>query len=71
MLDCPLEPYKSGLRFHRNVDAGEIKRPGYEQTFKSMFTGLPIVASKGDANCRSKGRSEAEIMRFCQSFMNE
>ncbi|MCB1575627.1 MAG: hypothetical protein KDI22_12275 [Gammaproteobacteria bacterium] len=70
MLDCPLGPYKGGLRFYPNVDAGEIKLLGYGQTFKSRFTGRPNVVSKGDANCKSKDRSEAEIMRFCQSFMN-
>ncbi len=70
-FNSALGPYKGGLRFHPTVDAGEIKFLGFEQIFKNALTGLPIGGGKGGANFNPKGRSEAEIMRFCQSFMNE
>lgn len=70
-FNSALGPYKGGLRFHPNVDAGEIKFLGFEQIFKNALTGLPLGAGKGGANFNPKGRSEAEIMRFCQSFMSE
>lgn len=70
-FNSALGPYKGGLRFHPKVDAGEIKFLGFEQIFKNALTGLPLGAGKGGANFNPKGRSEAEIMRFCQSFMNE
>ncbi|MBA4503379.1 NADP-specific glutamate dehydrogenase [Marinobacterium marinum] len=66
-----LGPYKGGLRFHPSVNAGIIKFLGFEQIFKNALTGLPIGGGKGGANFDPKGRSDQEIMRFCQSFMNE
>jgi glutamate dehydrogenase (NADP+) len=64
-----LGPYKGGLRFHPSVDAGVIKFLGFEQIFKNSLTGLQIGAGKGGADFDPKGRSEREIMRFCQAFM--
>ncbi len=66
-----LGPYKGGLRFHPSVNASIIKFLGFEQIFKNALTGLPIGGGKGGANFDPKGRSDAEIMRFCQSFMSE
>ena len=62
-------PYKGGLRFQPNVYPGMIKFLGFEQTFKNSLTGLPIGGGKGGSDFDPKGRSDAEIMRFCQSFM--
>ncbi|ANG62769.1 glutamate dehydrogenase [Marinobacterium aestuarii] len=70
-FNSALGPYKGGLRFHPSVNAGIIKFLGFEQIFKNALTGLPIGGGKGGANFNPKGRSDAEIMRFCQSFMNE
>ncbi|MBU3028802.1 NADP-specific glutamate dehydrogenase [Paracoccus marinaquae] len=64
-------PYKGGLRFHPSVNVGIIKFLGFEQTFKNALTGLPIGGGKGGSDFDPKGRSEAEVMRFCQSFMSE
>ena len=64
-------PYKGGLRFHPSVNESIIKFLGFEQTFKNSLTGLPIGGGKGGANFDPKGKSDLEIMRFCQSFMNE
>ena len=66
-----LGPYKGGLRFHPSVNAGIIKFLGFEQIFKNALTGLPIGGGKGGSNFDPKGKSDAEIMRFCQSFMSE
>ena len=66
-----LGPYKGGLRFHPSVDLGILKFLGFEQIFKSALTGLAIGAGKGGADFDPKGRSDAEVMRFCQSFMTE
>ena len=66
-----LGPYKGGLRFHRNVNAGIIKFLGFEQIFKNALTGLPMGGGKGGSNFNPKGKSDAEIMRFCQAFMTE
>ncbi|HEY8587279.1 MAG TPA: NADP-specific glutamate dehydrogenase [Rhodanobacter sp.] len=66
-----LGPYKGGLRFHPSVNAGIIKFLGFEQIFKNALTGLPIGGAKGGSDFDPKGKSDAEIMRFCQSFMNE
>lgn len=66
-----LGPYKGGLRFHPSVNLGIIKFLGFEQTFKNALTGMPIGGGKGGSDFDPKGRSEAEIMRFCQSFMTE
>ncbi len=62
-------PYKGGLRFHPSVYPGIIHFLGFEQTFKNSLTGLPIGGAKGGSDFNPQGRSDAEIMRFCQSFM--
>ena len=62
-------PYKGGLRFHRSVDLGSMKFLAFEQTCKNALTGLPIGGGKGGSDFDPTGRSDAEIMRFCQSFM--
>ena len=64
-------PYKGGIRFHPSVYEGIIKFLGFEQIFKNSLTGLPIGGGKGGADFDPKGKSDAEIMRFCQSFMME
>ena len=64
-------PYKGGLRFHPSVNEGIIKFLGFEQVFKNSLTGLPIGGGKGGSDFDPKGKSDAEVMRFCQSFMNE
>ncbi|MCR9203256.1 MAG: NADP-specific glutamate dehydrogenase [Halobacteriovoraceae bacterium] len=64
-------PYKGGLRFHPSVNQSIFKFLGFEQIFKNSLTGLPIGAGKGGANFDPKGKSDAEIMRFCQSYMIE
>ncbi len=70
-FNSALGPYKGGLRFHPSVNASIIKFLGFEQVFKNALTGLPLGAGKGGANFDPKGKSDGEIMRFCQSFMNE
>ena len=62
-------PYKGGLRFQKNVYEGILKFLGFEQTFKNSLTGLPIGGAKGGSDFDPTGKSDAEIMRFCQSFM--
>jgi len=64
-------PYKGGLRFHPSVYIGIMKFLGFEQTFKNSLTGLPIGGAKGGSDFDPRGKSDAEIMRFCQSFMTE
>ena len=64
-------PYKGGLRFHPTVYSGIIKFLGFEQTFKNSLTGLPIGGGKGGSDFDPRGKSDAEIMRFCQAFMTE
>jgi glutamate dehydrogenase (NADP+) len=64
-------PYKGGLRFHPSVNASIIKFLGFEQIFKNSLTGLPMGGGKGGSDFDPKGRSDNEIMRFCQSFMTE
>ena len=64
-------PYKGGLRFHPTVNQGILKFLGFEQTFKNSLTGLPIGGGKGGSNFDPKGKSDREIMAFCQSFMTE
>ena len=64
-------PYKGGLRFHPSVYLGIIKFLGFEQVFKNSLTGLPIGGGKGGSDFNPQGKSDQEIMRFCQSFMNE
>ena len=66
-----LGPYKGGLRFHPSVNLGIVKFLGFEQIFKNALTGMPIGGGKGGSDFDPKGRSDAEIMRFCQSFMTE
>lgn len=64
-------PYKGGLRFHPTVNQGILKFLGFEQIFKNVLTGLPIGGGKGGADFDPKGKTDAEVMRFCQSFMTE
>ena len=64
-------PYKGGIRFHPSVNESVLKFLAFEQTFKNALTGLPMGGGKGGANFDPKGKSEREIMRFCQSFMTE
>ena len=64
-------PYKGGLRFHPSVNLSIIKFLGFEQIFKNSLTGLPIGGGKGGSDFNPKGKSDNEIMRFCQSFMTE
>jgi glutamate dehydrogenase (NADP+) len=70
-FNSALGPYKGGLRFHPSVNLGIIKFLGFEQTFKNALTGMPIGGAKGGSDFDPKGRSEMEVMRFCQSFMTE
>ncbi|SDR90664.1 NADP-specific glutamate dehydrogenase [Corynebacterium timonense] len=70
-FNSALGPYKGGLRFHPSVNLGIIKFLGFEQIFKNSLTGLPIGGGKGGSDFDPKGKSNAEIMRFCQSFMTE
>ncbi|HTN99628.1 MAG TPA: NADP-specific glutamate dehydrogenase [Microthrixaceae bacterium] len=70
-FNSALGPYKGGLRFHPSVTLGIVKFLGFEQIFKNALTGLPIGGAKGGSNFDPKGRSEDEIMRFCQSFVTE
>jgi glutamate dehydrogenase (NADP+) len=64
-------PYKGGLRFHHDVTLGTLKFLGFEQTLKNSLTGLPMGGAKGGANFNPKGKSEREVMRFCQAMMVE
>ncbi len=66
-----LGPYKGGLRFHPSVNIGIIKFLGFEQIFKNSLTGMPIGGGKGGSDFDPHGKSDAEVMRFCQSFMTE
>ncbi|MCZ2111964.1 MAG: glutamate dehydrogenase, partial [Dehalococcoidia bacterium] len=70
-FNSALGPYKGGLRFHPSVYLGIIKFLGFEQIFKNALTGMPIGGAKGGSDFDPKGRSDDEIMRFCQSFMTE
>ncbi|MFA6858696.1 MAG: Glu/Leu/Phe/Val dehydrogenase dimerization domain-containing protein, partial [Bacteroidales bacterium] len=64
-------PYKGGLRFHPSVNLSILKFLGFEQTFKNSLTTLPMGGGKGGSDFNPKGKSEGEIMRFCQAFMLE
>ena len=64
-------PYKGGIRFHPSVTESVLKFLAFEQTFKNSLTGLPMGGAKGGANFNPKGKSDHEVMRFCQSFMTE
>jgi glutamate dehydrogenase (NADP+) len=70
-FNSSIGPYKGGLRFHPSVNLGIIKFLGFEQIFKNALTGLPLGGSKGGSDFDPKGKSDGEIMRFCQSFMTE
>ena len=70
-FNSAIGPYKGGLRFHPSVYIGIIKFLGFEQTFKNSLTGLPIGGGKGGSDFDPRGKSDGEIMRFCQSFMTE
>lgn len=70
-FNSALGPYKGGLRFHPSVYLGIVKFLGFEQIFKNGLTGLPIGGGKGGSDFDPKGRSDREVMRFCQSFMTE
>ncbi|WP_374723337.1 NADP-specific glutamate dehydrogenase [Calidifontibacillus erzurumensis] len=70
-FNSAIGPYKGGLRFHPSVNASIIKFLGFEQIFKNALTGQPIGGGKGGSDFDPKGKSDAEIMRFCQSFMTE
>lgn len=70
-FNSALGPYKGGLRFHPSVNVGIIKFLGFEQIFKNALTTLPIGGGKGGSDFDPKGRSDGEVMRFCQSFMTE
>jgi glutamate dehydrogenase (NADP+) len=70
-FNSAIGPYKGGLRFHPSVNLGIIKFLGFEQIFKNALTGLQIGGAKGGSNFDPKGKSDNEIMRFCQAFMSE
>ena len=70
-FNSALGPYKGGLRFHPQTTLGTVKFLAFEQVFKNALTGMPIGGGKGGADFDPKGRSDAEVMRFCQSFMTE
>jgi Glutamate dehydrogenase/leucine dehydrogenase len=70
-FNSALGPYKGGLRFHPSVYLGIVKFLGFEQIFKNSLTGMPIGGGKGGSDFDPKGKSDAEVMRFCQSFMTE
>ena len=70
-FNSAIGPYKGGLRFHPSVNASIIKFLGFEQTFKNSLTSLPMGGGKGGADFDPRGKSDAEVMRFCQSFMTE
>ena len=69
-FNSAIGPYKGGLRFHPSVDESVVKFLGFEQTYKNALTGLPIGGASGGADFDPRGKSDREIMRFCQSFMN-
>ncbi|MBF0300900.1 MAG: NADP-specific glutamate dehydrogenase [Oligoflexia bacterium] len=70
-FNSALGPYKGGLRFHSSVNQSIMKFLAFEQTFKNALTGLPMGGAKGGSNFNPRGKSDAEIMSFCQSFMSE
>jgi len=70
-FNSAIGPYKGGLRFHPSVHLGIIKFLGFEQLFKNVLTGMPIGGGKGGSDFDPKGKSDNEVMRFCQSFMTE
>lgn len=70
-FNSAIGPYKGGLRFHPSVNLSILKFLGFEQTFKNSLTTLPMGGGKGGSDFNPKGKSDAEVMRFCQSFMSE
>jgi glutamate dehydrogenase (NADP+) len=70
-FNSAIGPYKGGLRFHPSVNLGILKFLGFEQVFKNALTGIPIGGGKGGSDFDPKGKSDREVMRFCQSFMSE
>jgi len=70
-FNSAIGPYKGGLRFHSTVTLGVLKFLGFEQTFKNALTGLPMGGGKGGSDFDARGKSEYEVMRFCQAFMTE
>lgn len=70
-MNSAIGPYKGGLRFHPSVNLSILKFLAFEQTFKNSLTGLPMGSGKGGSDFNPRGRSNAEVMRFCQSFMTE
>ncbi|MBQ7982239.1 MAG: NADP-specific glutamate dehydrogenase, partial [Clostridia bacterium] len=70
-FNSAIGPYKGGLRFHPSVNASIMKFLGFEQTFKNSLTSLPMGGGKGGSDFDPQGKSDAEVMRFCQSFMTE
>ena len=70
-FNSAIGPYKGGLRFHPSVNASILKFLGFEQIFKNSLTGLPMGGGKGGSDFDPKGKSDAEVMRFCQAFMTE
>ncbi|MGN8124286.1 NADP-specific glutamate dehydrogenase [Pseudomonas sp. 22082] len=70
-MNSAIGPYKGGLRFHRSVNMGVLKFLAFEQTFKNSLTSLPMGGGKGGSDFDPKGKSDAEVMRFCQAFMSE
>jgi len=70
-MNCAIGPYKGGLRFHPTVNLGILKFLAFEQTFKNSLTTLPMGGGKGGSDFDPKGKSDNEVMRFCQSFMTE
>ncbi|HEY3447749.1 MAG TPA: NADP-specific glutamate dehydrogenase [Myxococcales bacterium] len=70
-FNSAIGPYKGGLRFHSSVTLGVLKFLGFEQTFKNSLTGLPMGGGKGGSDFDARGKSDMEVMRFCQAFMSE
>jgi len=70
-MNSAIGPYKGGLRFHPSVNLGVLKFLGFEQVFKNALTTIPIGGGKGGSNFDPKGKTDVEVMRFCQSFMSE
>ena len=70
-FNSAIGPYKGGLRFHPSVNLSILKFLGFEQVFKNSLTTLPMGGGKGGSDFDPKGKSDAEVMRFCQSFMTE
>src|SRR5262249_30105031 len=70
-MNSAIGPYKGGLRFHPSVNLGILKFLAFEQVFKNALTTLPIGGGKGGSDFDPKGKSDNEVMRFCQSFMTE